>query len=106
MDPYYNFYETLTSEIAKFHPIKSNVEFNRNLAQPLLMLPFITEELQLKINEQLRLPKMEDDSANQVNCIQSFLLLQYLRKLYASQGKDEAAHLKKIKVDYREVEDW
>lgn len=45
LDPYFNFFDAFLAEIQKFKHIDSYVEFNRHLAQPLLMLPFITEEL-------------------------------------------------------------
>jgi hypothetical protein len=45
LDPFYNFFELLQKEIKKFSPIDSNMEFNRMLAQPLLMMPYITDEL-------------------------------------------------------------
>jgi hypothetical protein len=51
MNPYINFYEILKSEMEKFNLIDSHIEFNRNLGHPLLILPFNSEELSLKIND-------------------------------------------------------
>lgn len=46
---YFYFLEAFEKQIRIFSAIDSNVEFNRLLAQPLLMCPFLTEELQQKI---------------------------------------------------------
>ena len=53
-------------------------EFNRLLAQPYLMLPFVTDELRSKIPEALQMPHPEDDSQNQVHFMQDLILKRHL----------------------------
>jgi hypothetical protein len=60
--PYYNFLENLQLQITRFKPVDQIEEFNRLLAQPLLMMPFITEELKAKIPAVLQMPHPDDDS--------------------------------------------
>jgi len=60
-EPFYFFLEQLQKEIERFSPIDSHAEFNRMLAQPLLMCPFLTPELQQKIPPLLHMPSIEDE---------------------------------------------
>ena len=49
MEPLYHLLEKIQSEVSKFSPIDSTNEFNRMIASPLLMMPFVTDELKQKL---------------------------------------------------------
>ncbi len=44
-DGVFELLETFQRDVSRFQPITSTGEFNRVLAQPMLMVPYITEQL-------------------------------------------------------------
>lgn len=60
--PYYQLMEHLKIESKQFKPVESNIEFNRMLAQPQLMIPFVSEELRERIPPPLLMPHPEDEA--------------------------------------------
>ena len=48
-DPFYYFMEIFSSAIKSFKEVGSVHEFNKLLSHPLLMCPYLTEELQKKM---------------------------------------------------------
>ncbi|CDW90017.1 UNKNOWN [Stylonychia lemnae] len=100
-DPYYYFIETFQREIQRFQPIDSNMEFNRLLAQPLLMCPFLTEELQQKIPQQLHMPCIDDETINQNLLIQDFILKRFLLYKFTPDLAIDSLNYDMItKIDY------
>ena len=82
-EPFYFLLEQLQRETARFSPADSPAEFNRMLAQPLLMCPFLTPELQQKLPPLLHAPCVEDESQNAAQLVQDLLLKRHLLGLFA-----------------------
>ena len=49
LDPFYYFLEVFKAGIQSFKPVTTSHEFGKTLAHPMLMIQFLSEEMQSKL---------------------------------------------------------
>ncbi|CDW86068.1 UNKNOWN [Stylonychia lemnae] len=84
LDPFYYFMEIFQTAVKNFKEVNSVHEFYKLLSHPLLMCPYLTEELQKKMPVQLYQPmSREEESANQAFFTQELVMKRWLVHEYA-----------------------
>jgi hypothetical protein len=62
--PFYMILETFQLAITRFKPLSDSQEIQRALSQPLLMMPFLTEQLMSKLPASLKTLDQDNDMNN------------------------------------------
>lgn len=84
----------------RFKPLTDLVDVNRVLTQPLLIMPFLTEELMSRLPANLKMLNQEDDGANLDTYVNDLLIKQTLCQLYLGNTASHPGVSRISRVDY------